>query len=156
MSCFDPIPGSFSLLSGLDQTAQRCRTNQDENRRDHVPSTGKREQQVVAGVDNLPLIRVGQRHAPALVQRLEALERRAPEVVHDHPHRARRPVIPDILAAEALLDLGRNVGPHDVTAVPAPRLLVGNGGDVIKEAASSWSSKADGSTSSSAGRPSAA
>ena len=58
------------------------------------------------------------------MQGLDALERRSAEVVHDHEHRARRPVIPDVVGAEALVDVGRTLSSDDAAATPAPRLFV--------------------------------
>src|SRR5262249_10533528 len=83
----------------------------------------ERSQEVVAALDQLPLVGVGHGDAPALVKRLETLERPAGEVVHDNEHRAGGPVIRDVARADAVEDGCRAVGPHDGTTEPAPRLL---------------------------------
>lgn len=84
----------------------------------------QRQQQVVTGIDQLPLVGVGDRDTPALVQGLDALEGRSTKVVHDHEHRACRPVIPDVVAAETVVDEGRPLRSDDVPASPAPPLFV--------------------------------
>jgi len=81
-------------------------------------------QQVVALVDDAPLVGVGHGHAPALVQRLEALERPAGEVVHDDQHGAGRPVVDDVAGANATSDHQlAALGGEDGPAEPAAALL---------------------------------
>jgi hypothetical protein len=89
-----------------------------------LESLVQRQQQVIAGTGDLPLVGVGHRYAPALVQGLDALEWCSTEVVHDHEHRARRPVIPDVVGTESFTDLSRALGANAVAASPAAALFV--------------------------------
>ena len=82
----------------------------------------QRQEGVVALVDELPLVRVGHRDAPPVVQGIEALKRRAAGVVHHHEEGARRPVVADVVGTETLLDVGRPLGAdhNDRNACTAP------------------------------------
>jgi hypothetical protein len=81
------------------------------------------KQPVRTFVRERPLVGIRDRDAPARLQGFHPLERHAGEVVHHQEHGARRPIVGDVVAANAPGHADRPFRPNDGSAQSAARLL---------------------------------